>query len=160
LGARRLVGQLRCECLMEELRLGDQLIRYDREATAAAYSNLLSGDADRCKCVYCRNFAAQRATVYPQAFRALLAQVGIDPKKEGEVYDAGGADERRMRPTGGWFYFVGELIEKGERLVQAGDFQYWFQPSFPKPPASFGKRVAAIEFSAEVPWVLEEDPGG
>ena len=143
---------------MEELRLGDQLVRFDREATAAAYGNLLFGDADRCKCVYCRNFAAQRATVYSQAFRAFLDQLGIDPQKEGEVYDMAGPDERRVRPTGGWFYFVGELIEKGERLVQDGDFQYWFQPSFPRPPAAFGKEVAAIEFSVQVPWVLDESP--
>jgi hypothetical protein len=25
--------------------------------------------------------------------------------------------------TGGWFYFVGELIEKGEK-INANDFQY------------------------------------
>jgi hypothetical protein len=98
---------------MEELRFGDQLVRFDREATAAAYSNLPSGDADRCKCVYCRNFVAQRATVYPQSFRAFLDRLGIDPKKEGEVYDMAGPFEDRIRPTGGWFYFVGELIEKG-----------------------------------------------
>ena len=145
---------------MEELRLGDQLVRFDREATAAAYGNLQSGDADRCKCAYCRNFAAQRASVYPQAFRTFLDQLGIDPQKEGEVYDLAGADERRIRPTGGWFYFVGELIEKGERLIQEGDFQYWFQPSFPRAPAAFGGEVAAIEFSAQVPWVLDEDPAG
>jgi len=144
---------------MEELRLGDQLVCFDREATAAAYRNFPTGDADRCKCVYCRNFAAQRATVFPQAFRAFPDQLGIDPKKEGEVYDMAGPFEDRIRPAGGWFYFVGELIEKGEKLIQVGDFQYWFQPSFPRPPAVFGKQVAAIEFSAQVPWVLDEDPG-
>jgi hypothetical protein len=143
---------------MKELRLGDQLIRYDREATVAAYSVVLSGDADRCGCIYCRNFALQRANVYPLAFRALLDQLGVDPNKEGEIYDAAGEYELRIRPTGGWFYFVGESIEKGERLTQDGDFQYWFQPSFPRPPACFGERVAAIEFAARVPWVLGESP--
>lgn len=143
---------------MEELRLGDQLIRYDREATAAAYSAIPYGDADRCACIYCRNFAAQRANAYPSDFRALLERLGIDSNKEGEVYDAAGTHECSARPTGGWFYFVGELIEKGERLIQAGDFQYWFQPSFPRPPACFGESVAAIEFAAKVPWVLDENP--
>ena len=145
---------------MEELRLGDQLVRYDREATVAAYGALPSGGADRCGCVHCRNFAAQRADVYPQAFCTLLDNLGIDASKEGEVYDMVGPFDDKVRPTGGWFYFVGELIEKGERLVQAGDFQYWFQPSFPRPPASFGEEVAAIEFSTQVPWVLDEDPAG
>ena len=144
---------------MEEFRLGDQLVRYDREATVTAYAALPSGDAERCNCIYCRNFAAQRGDVYPPGFLALLDHLGIDPNKEGEVFDMAGPDERRIRPTGGWFYFVGELVEKGERLIRAGDFQYWFQPSFPRPPACFGEQVAAIEFSAQTPWVLDESPG-
>lgn len=143
---------------MNELRLGDQLVRYDREATVAAYSAVLSGDADRCACIYCRNFAAQRANVYPTDFRALLERPGIDPNKEGEVYDAAGAHECTARPAGGWFYFVGELIEKGEKLMQAYDFQYWFQTSFPRPPACFSESVVTIEFATKIPWVLDESP--
>lgn len=143
---------------MEELRLGDQLARYDREATIAAYKLLTIGDAERCNCVYCRNFAAQRTTVYPENFRALLLRLGIDPNKEGEVWDMVGADDRKIRPIGGWLYFVGELVEKGESSVAEGDFKYWFQTSFPRPPKCFGDQVAAIEFMTDIPWVLPEDP--
>lgn len=143
---------------MEELRLGDQVIRYDRQATHAAYQQLRSGGAGRCDCLPCRNFAVQRDVVYPQAFRALLLQLGIDFVKEGEVYDMVGPFPDRVRPTGGWFYFVGELVSPGEKLISDGEFQYWFQPSFPPPPAGFGDRVAAIEFRTKIPWVLEEDP--
>jgi hypothetical protein len=143
---------------MQELRLGDQVIRYDREATVAAYKAIPSGDADRCGCLSCRNFAAQRSTVYPPAFRMFLDQIGIDPNKEGEIYDKVGPFDNRIRPTGGWFYFVGELIEKGERLAQVEDFQYWCQPSFPQPHAFLGDPIAAIEFSVQVPWVLQEKP--
>jgi hypothetical protein len=141
---------------MEELRLGDLVIRYDREATATAYGAVESGGADRCACVHCRNFAAQRAIVYPPDFRAFLDRLGIDPNKEGAVFDMVGPFELSIRPTGGWFYFVGELMEAGERLIQSGDFQYWIQPAFPRPPASFGEHVAAIEFTAKIPWVLDE----
>jgi hypothetical protein len=143
---------------MEELRLGDQVARFDREATAAAYKLLPFGGAERCNCVCCRNFAAQRSTVYPGSFRSLLTQLGIDANKENAVYDAVGPFEDRIRPTGGWFYFVGELIEKGEKLIRDGQFQYWFQPVFPPPPACFGVCVAAVEFTTSVPWVLKEDP--
>jgi hypothetical protein len=141
---------------MEELRLGDQLIRYDHEATVAAYSAAPS--SDRCGCVHCRNFAAQRDTVFPPEFRALLTLLGIDPNKEGALYDKVGPFDLRIRPTGGWFYFVGELTKPGQKLMQAGDFQYWFQPSFPRPPVCFGESVGAIEFSLDVTWVLDEDP--
>jgi hypothetical protein len=69
-----------------------------------------------------------------------------------------GPCDLRIRPTGGWFYFAGELIQPGEKLKQDGVFQYWFQPTFPRPPACFGDRVAAIEFSIDIPWVLGEAP--
>ena len=86
--------------MMQELRLGDQFVCYDREATVSAYKFLPSGHADTCPSITCRNFAAQRATVYPPAFRALLDQLGIDPDKEGEVYDKVGSFEDMIRPTG------------------------------------------------------------
>jgi len=35
---------------MDEMRIGDQLALIDREATAAAYTLLPSGGADRCGC--------------------------------------------------------------------------------------------------------------
>jgi hypothetical protein len=62
-----------------------------------------------------RNFAALRDTVYPPEFRALLTLLGIDPNNEGEVYDKVGPFDLRIRPTGGWFYFGGELIQPGEK---------------------------------------------
>ena len=119
---------------------------------------LPAGGANCCGCVCCRNFAAQRTQVYPQAFRILLDNLGIDPNKEGEVFDEMGPFDDRIRPTGGWFFFVGELIEPGERLIEVDGFQYWFQPAFPRPPACFSGPVAAIEFATRVPWVLSEDP--
>ena len=152
-----MVGQFDVSAHMEELRLGDQFVRYDRQATVTAYVGIPSGGAERCGCSYCRNFAAQRNLAYPEAFRTLLDQLGIYSRKEGEAYEMGPARDG-TRLYGGWFFFVGELIEKGERLIQGGDFQYWFRPSFPRPPASFGNQVAAIEFSTQVPWVLEESP--
>jgi hypothetical protein len=145
---------------MEEFRLGDQLVLFDRQATTIAYSVMPYGGADRCACVHCRNFAAQRAKLYPPDFLVLLDQFGIDPNKEGEVFDEVGPFEQSNRPTGGWFYFVGMLMEKGEKLIQSGKFQYWIQPAFPRPPAYFGEDVAAIEFAVEIPWILEESSGG
>jgi hypothetical protein len=140
---------------MIELRIGDQLIRFDREATVAAYSQVEQGGADRCSCSGCRNFALLRDKIYPDTFRELLDKLGIDPKKEGEAVHYGPKGDGHL--YGGWFYFVGEVIEPGERSTIAGDdFQYWTGTSFPRPPAVFGKTVAALEFMAQLPWILEE----
>src|SRR5713226_775559 len=70
---------------MAELRLGDQLVRYDRDATLAAYAELQHGDAERCGCSGCRNFIAARAQAFPDTFRNFLAELGIDANKEGEA---------------------------------------------------------------------------
>ncbi len=145
---------------MEELRLGDHVVRYDREATVTAYREVPSGGAERCGCCGCRNFVAQRDLVYPQAFRALLDQIGIDLHKEGEAYEMGPAGDG-LRLYGGWFYFVGELVEKGERETHlAQDFQCYFAPRTSLPPAEacFGDRVAAIEFVTKARWVPDGSP--
>ena len=156
---------------MGELRLGDQLVRYDRDATLAAYAQLQHGDAERCGCAGCRNFIAGREQAFPDAFRTFLAELGIDPNKEGEAIHYGPVDGD-LDFYGSWFYFVGELIEVGERLttvqlpgspspIRLGPgpgegFQYWFSTSFARPPAIFGSKVGAVEFTTLIPWVLDE----
>lgn len=144
---------------MEQIQLGDQKIRYDREQTRKAYAGIKSGTAEKCGCPYCRNFAAQRSTVYPKNFHLILDQLGIDPEKEGEVYE--GVLEGPLIGFEGWFYLAGELIEAGERLTDAGaGFQYYFRKakSLPTPEANFGDNVLALEFSAKLPWVISEQP--
>jgi hypothetical protein len=143
---------------MEQIRLGDQIIGYDSVGTRTAYAGMKSGSAERCGCPYCRNFVAQRSTVYPEKFRQLLDQLGIDPEKEGDVYEGG--PEGSLMEYGGWFYLAGELIEAGERMADAGpDFQYFFRPSHrPSPLADFGDGVLALEFSTRLPWVISDEP--
>jgi hypothetical protein len=146
---------------MNQIQSGDQKVRYDREQTKKAYSAIQTGDAERCGCSYCRNFAAQRSTAFPENFRLLLDQLGIDPEKEGEVYECG--PEGALRVYGGWFYFAGELVEPGDRLTDAGSgFQYYFADAkhLPAPAADFGQSVAAVEFYARLPWVISEQPEG
>lgn len=144
---------------MDQIESGDQIILYDPEKTRKAYSTMETGDAERCGCSYCRNFAAQRSTVYPDNFRRLLAQLGIDPEKEGEVFEYN--PEGILRAYGGWFYFAGELIEPGEPSTDSRcGFQYHFADAkrLPAPSADFGQSVAAIEFYAKLPWVISEQP--
>ena len=156
---------------MAELRLGDQLVRYDRDATVAAYAQLQNGDAERCGCSGCRNFISAREQAFPRQFKVLLAELGIDLTKDGEVVDFGVVDGG-MHYYEGWFYFVGELIVIGERLIRiaaelnagqlalasngTASFEYWFSSSFARPPAVFGNAVTAVEFTTRIPWVLDE----
>ncbi len=140
---------------MTELRIGDQLIRFNRDATVAAYSQVSQGWADRCTCQGCHNFARQRNTIYPASFFDLLNTLGIDQAKEGEAVHYGPKGDLQFYD--GWFYFVGKVVEAGERNCTIGsDFEYFVGTAFPQPPAVFGKIVIAIEFTTLLPWVLKE----
>jgi len=144
-----------------ELQIGDQLIQYDREATAAIYDTLTTGGAEKCGCIACKNFAAQRDDIYPASFRSLLHQLGIDPAKDGWVYDYGPLPDGRYL-YGGWFYLIGELITPGERNVGShqgpDNFEFFFTLSPPGHEAFRGKDTLAIDFTAQVKWILPETP--
>lgn len=143
---------------MDEILLGDQIIRFDKPGTRAAYEAIARGDADRCGCSYCLNFAAQRSSVYPHEFLSILEKIAIDPTKEGEVYEVG--PEGDVRIYGGWFYFAGEVAEGGERNSMLTNFEFWFADAkrLPQPPADFGDKVAVVEFLTRLPWVLADPP--
>ena len=146
----------------EILRIGDQIIRFDREQTVEAYKHISKSWADKCKCVHCKNFVAQRENVFPVSFLNLLNCLGIDSSKEGEVSGC------YPKPSGnrqydGWFFFCGTLLEAGELLVNKDGIDYFVSgpggmPS-PSPRDAFGPTPLALEFTIEIPWVLlNENP--
>ena len=143
---------------MEQIHLGDQIIRHDGKRTRTAYAAMKYGSAERCGCAYCRNFLAQRSTVYPEKFRLLLDQLGIESEKESHVYECG--PKGSILEYGGWFYLAGELVEAGERMTDAGPgFQYLFRASHsPTALGDFGENVLALEFSTKLSWVMSEQP--
>lgn len=140
-----------------ELRIGDQVIRYDREKTQQAYNTFDKRFTDTCGCIDCQNFAAQRDSAFPESFRRLLCDLGIDPSREGEVYAGGPTGDRKVS-YGGWFYLVGEMTEPGERAAATGGVKHWFTASFPAAPAFQGEPVLAIEFEMAINWVLDARP--
>jgi hypothetical protein len=138
-----------------EMRVGDQTVRYDREATAAIYASLRNGWAEGCGC---GNLMAQRDVIYPASFRELLNQLGIDPNKEAEAV-ADGPLENGLHHYGGWFFFVGEMVTAGERLTHANDapyFTYFFTRVGPCPKEFRDGPKLAIEFEVHIKWVLKE----
>lgn len=144
---------------MIQVQLGDQIIRYDRERTKKAYLTITEGAAKRCGCSTCRNFDTQRETAFPEDFKRLLDELGIAREKEADAHEWVGKGPQRK--CGGWFYLSGELIEPGERLtVVAPSLQYFFRRTRIYGPlgAAFGSEVLALEFVAEMAWILTEEP--
>jgi hypothetical protein len=145
-----------------ELCVGRQKIRFNREATIALYRDALTvPGADQCSCISCKNFAAQRSTVYPEEFLRLLKELGADPLKEWEAFDYDFVlGSRQNHLYGGWFLFSGELIEGvDERPAQEQQtFAHWFTTSFPACTLQEDIKLCAVEFLTHVPWVLPELP--
>lgn len=141
-----------------DLQIGYQKIRFDREATIALYRDRITESAaDHCTCICCKNFAAQRSSVYPANFLRLLDTLGIDSLKEWEAFDYDfGPDQPPVHRYGGWFLFSGELIEGTDsRPAQTSDtFSFFFTTSFPASTFQERAKICAVEFTVQVPWIL------
>jgi hypothetical protein len=99
------------------------------------------------------SFCDERARTLPNS--CLLSQVGIDFKKEAEAFHYAAPDDG-SELYDGWFYFVGTLIDAGnraktERAAFESGARYWFTKDFPGHPRCFGNDVAAVEFVTRVP---------
>jgi len=131
----------------------------DRDRTILAYSRAERGWIDQCGCAPCRNFRVARACTFPAEFLTLLDQLGIDPRKEAEVYH-----NARLAPGrhdyGGWYHFLGTLDETGDfPVVKLGEgFTVWMcRAAAPRLPTLKGLPAVQVEFHADaVPWLLDE----
>ena len=146
---------------MQALAIGRWRLEHDPVATRAVYEASSRGAHD-CSCAYCRNFIAVRDHVYPPSFLELLSQLGIDPHKEAEICDY--AAESGGRLTGGWYHFIGRVLEDpGDQYAFDHDGRQWSMffssergLAFPE----FGDRpLVQLDWTVIVPWVLDEVPG-
>ena len=100
----------------------------------------------------------QRDTVFTQGFKAFVADLGIDYRKEAEACPEDVIQDGFL-PFGGWFNLTGELIEAGESLANVAGVQCFFRRNSCQETAVFGPNVIALEFVLmRVPWVLDEPP--
>jgi hypothetical protein len=131
----------------------------DREATVAAYALAVEGGSDTCTCIWCRNFRVVRDRVYPTAFVEFLGSLGIDPRKDGEIYHNGEIEPGKHH-YGGWFHFVGSLKKTGDfpMVEMEPRFKVWLSgKSAPELTSLKGLSLVQVEIQAEaVPWVLDE----
>jgi hypothetical protein len=146
-----LPATIELEAWKTKLYVGQQKILFDREATVALYrQTIMVPGADQCSCISCKNFAAQRGTIFAETFLQFLNELGADPLKEWEAfdYDFDPKNPRKRVLYGGWFLFVGELVEgfdKRPEPAQQG-FAHWFTTSFPAGTLPTGLKLCAVEF--------------
>jgi hypothetical protein len=151
---------------MKTLKYETWVIEYDDALTRDIYRNI-TGGTKTCTCLYCANFSLARESVYPDDFKKLLDQLGIDSEKEVEVFQY-----NRITPGwqlyGGWFHFVGSIkenytLDNGLILNQVPDFldfTWLFTDRITLLPKPFGQNpVVQLDWVGKVPWVIDaEEP--
>jgi hypothetical protein len=155
----RILGSDKIAIMQNEISLGGQTVLHDPEATVELYLRTITvPNADRCSCISCKNFAAQRRTVFPQEFVDFLIALGVDPLKEWEVFDYDfSVTKTPDHLYGGYLLFVGQLVYGADDAPQKEQrFRYWFTSSFPNATLPTNTKLSAVEFLAQVPWVLGE----
>jgi hypothetical protein len=91
--------------------------------------------------------AVARARVYPKPFLAFLKSVGVDPRKDGEIYH-NGEIQAGSHYYAGWFHFIGSLEKTGDfTMVEMGPgFRvYLCRKSAPAFPTLKGLALVQIE---------------
>lgn len=153
---------------MEVVNIGRWQLRCDAEATRQAFSGVPVGSPEYYGCAECLNFAAVRECAYPPEALAIFGRLGIDPRKESEIWHTH-RDESGLHHYGGFFHFVG-FIEGGGDAKRMGNgvgtfelesigehFEFGFTSDAALIPESFaGREVTQLEFQTTVPWVLNE----
>ena len=152
---------------MDIVNIGRWNLRCDREGTRAAHAGVTQGSPESCGCEHCLNFAAVRNQAYPSEVLAIFEQLGIDPRKEAEIWYTH-RDESGLHHYGGFFHFIGSIESGGDakRMIAdgvstfdleliGGYFEYGFTSDAALTPESFaGKEIVQLEFQTKVPWVL------
>ena len=144
----------------EELQIGSQTVRFNREKTVALYQErFVVGGADSCSCASCKNLALHRDKIYPEEFLQLLERLGADRLKEWEAFDYDPFEKPDTHLCGGWFIFCGEIIKGQDQHLQGTgrNFRYCFTSSFPNGTLPTDKKFCAVKFVVDVPWVINTE---
>jgi hypothetical protein len=155
------------------LRYREWEFELDRELTQQAYAHVTSSGAEACPCNDCKNYVAYRDHVFPPEFLALLGDLGIDYRKEVEVFSY------ELLPTGlhhvaGWFHFKGRVVagpnyrdplpNGGHTIHLTGittDFSVGFAEGSDLAHFPDKTGLVQVEFEANIPWVIDKalEPG-
>lgn len=152
---------------MKEIRIKDWLLKVDVEQTERIYSQFCTF-AESCGCLYCRNYTevAKRFSIELLSF---FQSLGIDPTKcAGEIMEFGKL-ENEMHYYGGWYHFVGEIIDGPDcmvppenwnkiNLIKIDSFEMGFTKEVQLVSSNFPESVVQLEFVSTIPWILQDLP--
>ncbi|MEW5822226.1 MAG: hypothetical protein AB1782_18675 [Cyanobacteriota bacterium] len=132
-------------------------IKVDIKKTLEVYKSI---SVINCECIYCQNYL-QACDLYEPEIKKLFDNLGVDVKKSPEIYTMNqGEDGRHF--YGGWYHFIGEIID-GEKELKSyqtfsKDFQIAFTETIYMKNDQFTDPIVQLEFVGYLPWVLDAKP--
>jgi hypothetical protein len=147
------------------LAYGDCLLEAATDLTQRTYASVAASGAEACNCGYCQNYVAYREQVFPAEVRRLIAALGIDYRKEVEVFQCERLPNGRHF-IGGWFHFKGRMLAApSRREVPPLDYPHYLlaQPEYislhfhEDSALSFFEDktgLVQVEFETTIPWVI------
>jgi hypothetical protein len=152
---------------METAQISRWKIQCDSDATREAFSRVAIGSPERCACADCVNFAAARSRAYPSEVLSVFDQLGIDSRKESEIWHTH-RDANGLHHYGGFFHFIG-VIESGRDAKQKTNrhvtfdfecigehFEWGLTSNVALVPRTFANAsVTQLEFATQIPWVID-----
>ena len=149
----------------------DWKFEVDFNRTKEVYDKIEVGSPESCGCNDCKNFVENRIKIYPEEIKELLAELGINFKKESEIYHICKL-ENGYHHYGGWFHFKGKITEGKDckKILSNGGSTFDtiqiadnFRIAFMKgSDLAFldkdeSSKLMQIEFIAESEWVINEE---
>jgi hypothetical protein len=143
---------------MPNFEQGGWVVEIDPVATASAYADQAPSYAERCGCVGCRNFIAVREEAFPAPVRCLLADFGIDYRKEADATQCA-PPKGDLYPYSGWFNLAGKVLsDPGDMAVVSDRFKCFFIAGSSGVPVPAAQELLRLEFELLAPWSILEEP--
>ena len=152
----RVNSDVRRLSLMTQITYRDWILECDVDATRAGYGTIQAGGVQKCDCAGCRNFLAQRDSVYPTEVLNLFDKLGINYQRDAETYHMASV-EPGVHLYGAWFHFVGFIVKEPIGPATIGNLTIDFIPDNALAAKAFeNQRLVQIETTVKLPWVLSE----
>lgn len=151
---------------MKKILFKDWELNVDFLNTQKLYTEIDTGAAELCNCTDCENFINNRKNLYPTEVRTLLSELGVDYRKEGDIWKM--CKENNLHRYSGCFYFVGNF--NGENCIQSLNnsssetilktvnetFSIGFcDCSNASISSKSTDNVIQIEFETKIPWTID-----
>lgn len=148
---------------MKELKIHNWILEVDVKNTYEQYKNK---EWDLCDCTYCLNFFQAMKTTSSK-LTDLFNSLGIIPSKCVHLSEFG-PTESGLYLYMGCYHIIGRIKEgkpvdtsswDDHNVAEIDNFSFVFSKDLIFVPGSMPSPVVQLDFSVEVPWVIEEPYG-